>query len=172
MKLLLTSLIIGFLVGSPAEEKKLTKKISGKITTSETYCGGEEPSREMLEQVQAPKPMRGFMIYVKKGTENKLSSPIIDSTYSNSDGKYSFNLPKGEYVLLWKKQLDKSVFEIYKTRKHIHVVVDCMKLWWKKGLTTITVENKNIKNLNFHFQKRCYTPDYIPCLTYTGPEVD
>ena len=172
MKLLLTSLIIGFLAGSSAEEKKLTKKISGKITASESYCGGEQPSREMLEQVQAPKPMRGFMVYVKKGAENKLSSPIIDSTYSNSDGEYSFNLPKGEYVLLQKNQLDKSVFEIYKTSTYIHVVIDCMKLWWEKGLTTITVENKNIKNLNFHFQKRCYTPGSIPCLTYSGPRIE
>jgi len=169
MKLLLTYLIIGLLTGSPGKEKKVTQTITGKITTSGSYCGGMAPSEEMLRNVQATRPMSGFMIYVKKGTENKLSAPILDSTYTNSNGEYSFNLPKGEYVLLQKNQLDKSIFETYKSSKWLQVDSECMESWWKKGLISITVENENIDSLNFHFRKRCFVPEYIPCLRYTGP---
>jgi len=169
MKLLLTYLILGFLTGAPIEEKKITHTISGKVTTAGSYCGGVAPTEEMLQRVQARRPMSGFVIYVKKGTENRLTSPIIDSTYTNSNGEYSFELPKGEYVLIQKNQLDKAIFETYKTSKWIQVDTECMKSWWKKGLATIKVENENIDSLNFHFQKRCFVPEAIPCLRYTGP---
>ena len=70
MKLLLTYLIIGFLASNPAEEKKVKQTISGTITASGSYCGGVAPSNEMLQNAQAKRPMSGFMVYVKKGTEN------------------------------------------------------------------------------------------------------
>ena len=169
MNVFLTYLIIGFLASSPTEEKKVTRKISGTITTSGSYCGGVAPSNEMLQDAQAKRPMSGFMVYVKKGTENKLLSCIVDSTYTDSNGNYSFDLRPGKYVLLQKEQLNKHIFETYKSSKSIQVDLDCMKLWWEKGLSTITVENENIDSLNFHFQKRCFIPLGIPCLRYSGP---
>ena len=168
MNLFLTYLIIGFLASNPTEEKKVTQTISGTITTSGSYCGGVAPSKEMLEDAQATRPMSGFMIYVKKGTENKLSSCIVDSTFTDSKGNYSFDLRPGKYVLLQKEQLNKNIFETYKSSKSIQVDHDCMQLWWKKGLTTITVNTEGMNNLNFHFQKRCFIPLSIPCLRYVG----
>jgi hypothetical protein len=169
MKLLLTSLIIGFLASNPTEEKKVTQTISGTITTSGSYCGGVAPSKEMLEDAQATRPISGFMIYVKKGTENKLSSCIVDSTSTDSKGNYSFDLRPGKYVLLQKEQLNKDVYKTYEASKWLQADVDCMKLWWEKGLSTITVEKENIDSLNFHFQKRCFIPLGISCLRYSGP---
>jgi len=169
MNIFLTYLIIGFLAGGPTEEKKVTQTISGTITTSGSYCGGVAPSEEMLQDVQATKPMSGFVIYVKKGTKNKLSSCIVDSTYTDSKGNYSFDLRPGNYVLLQKEQLNKDVFETYKQSKWMQVDLECMQLWWEKGLTTITVDAESINNLNFHFQKRCFIPLSIPCLRYYGP---
>ena len=169
MNVFLTYLIIGFLASSPTEEKKVTRKISGTITTSGSYCGGVAPSNEMLQDAQAKRPMSGFMVYVKKGTENKLLSCIVDSTYTDSNGNYSFDLRPGKYILLQKEQLNKVVYKTYEASKWLQADVECMKLWWEKGLSTITVENENIDSLNFHFQKRCFIPLGIPCLRYSGP---
>ena len=168
MKLLLTYLIIGFLASSPTEEKKLTQTISGTVTTSGSYCGGVAPSNEMLQDVQATRPMNGFMIYVKKGSENKLSSCIVDSTRTDSNGNYSFDLKPGEYVLLQKEQLNKHIFEKYKSSKSIQVDLDCMQLWWKTGLASVTLGTDSLASFNFHFQKRCFVPLGIPCLRYIG----
>ena len=168
MKALLTYLIIGFLASSSAEEKKVTLTITGSITTSGSYCGGVAPSKEMLQDAQAERPMSGFTVYVKKGTENNLLSYIVDSTCTDSKGNYSFDLRPGKYILLQKEQLNKNIFETYKSSKSIQVDHDCMQLWWKKGLTSITVGNESIDSLNFHFQKRCFVPLSIPCLRYIG----
>ena len=169
MNVFFTYLIVGLLASSPIEEKKLTQTISGTITTSGIYCGGVAPSEEMLQNAQAKRPMSGFMVYVKKGTENKLMSSIVDSARTDSNGNYSFDLKPGEYVLLQKEQLNEDVYKTYEASKWIQADTDCMKLWWKKGLSTITVENQNIDGLNFHFQKRCFVPLGIPCLRYSGP---
>ena len=169
MNIFLTYLIIGFLAGGPTKEKKVTQTISGTITTSGSYCGGVAPSEEMLQDVQATKPMSCFVIYVKKGTKNKLSSCIVDSICTDSSGNYSFNLRPGKYVLLQKNQLNKDVFEKYKQSKWTQVDLECMQTWWEKGLTSITVDSESINNLNFHFQKRCFIPLSVPCLRYTGP---
>lgn len=171
MKLLVAYLAVGLLTGCPTEGKKEVPvlKVSGKVTKSGSYCGGAFPSEETLQNAQAVIPLNGFMVYVKKGSENKLSSPVLDSASTNSDGDYSFKLPKGEYVLLRKNQLDKSVFETYSASSQLQVDVECLEAWWKKGLATITIENENIDSLNFHFRKRCFVPDYMPCLRYTGP---
>jgi hypothetical protein len=169
MNVFFTYLIIGLLASSPTEEKKLTQTISGTITTSGSYCGGVAPSEEILQNAQAKRPLSGFMVYVRKGAENKLLSCIVDSASTDSNGKYSFELKPGEYVLLQKEQLNNDVYKLYAASKWLQVDVDCMKLWWKKGISTITVENENIESLNFHFQKRCFIPLGIPCLRYSGP---
>ena len=169
MKAFLTYLIIGFLASSSAEEKKVTLTITGSITTSGSYCGGVAPSKEMLQDAQAERPMSGFTVYVKKGTENNLLSYIVDSTCTDSKGNYSFDLRPGKYVLLQKEQLNKDVYKTYEASKWLQADVDCMKLWWEKGLSTIAVEKENIDSLNFHFQKRCFIPLGIPCLSYSGP---
>ena len=169
MNLFLTYLIIGFLASNPTVEKKISQTISGTITTSGSYCGGAAPSEEMLQSVQVTRPMSGFMIYIKKGAKNKLLSCIVDSTCTDSSGNYSFDLSPGKYVLLQKNQLNKDVFEKYKQSKWTQVDLECMQMWWEKGLTSITVDSESINNLNFHFQKRCFIPLSVPCLRYTGP---
>ena len=168
MNLFLIYLIVGFLASNPTEQEKKTQRVSGIISTSGSYCGGVAPLKKMLETIQATKPMGDFMIYVKKGSTNKISSCIIDSTYADSNENYSFDLRPGKYVLLQKEQLNKHIFETCKSSKSIQVDIDCMQLWWEKGLSNITVENENIDSLNFHFQKRCFVPLSIPCLKYIG----
>ena len=169
MNVFFTSFIIGLLASIPTEEKKLTQTISGTITTSGSYCGGVAPSKEILQKAQAKRPIGGFMVYVKKGTKNNLLSCIVDSTRTDSNGNYSFDLKPGKYVLLQKEQLNENVYKTYEASKLLQADVDCMKLWWEKGMFTITVENENIDGLNFHFQKRCFVPLGIPCLRYSGP---
>lgn len=170
MKTLLSFLIIQLFIGFPVEEKTTKQTVSGTITTAGSYCGGAAPTDEMLRKVQAVRPMSGFTIYVKKGTENNVSSPIIDSTNTDGNGNYSLSLEPGSYILLQKNQLDKDVLEQYKEpTKWMRADKGCLLRWWEKGLATITVENSAIDSLNFHFQKRCFVPSNIPCLTYTGP---
>jgi len=144
--------------------------VAGTVTQAGSYCGGAAPSDEMLAEVQRVRPMSGFMIYVKKGKENNLNNPVVDSVFTNSEGKYTLYLPKGDYVLLQKNQLTKDILSKYENpTQYLQANKDCLEKWWKAGLTTVSVQSAGLENINFHFQKRCFVPDYLPCLNYTGP---
>ena len=105
--------------------------------------------------------MSGFMVYVKKGADNKLSSCIVDSAlYTDSNGNYSFDLqPRESTFLLQKDQLNKAVFEKRtKLSKWLQADVDCMQAWWEKGLmSTITVgDDENIDQFKFSLSETMF----------------
>lgn len=151
---------------SSSNDAKIT--IHGIVTKSGSYCGGARPTDEMLEQIERSIPYADLKLYIRKGNRNSLDSPVIDSTITNEKGEFKLELNSGSYVLLFKNQLDKSIFNELEKNTNIQIVdQDCLNSWWENGLKLINTETD--QNLTFHFKKRCFLPEGIPCLNYTGP---
>ncbi len=148
-------------------KKKAT--ISGTVTYRPAYCGGAMlPDEEYKERTQE-RPLSGFKIYIKEGTKNDLKKPIIDSTITNENGEFGLQLPEGEYILLSSYQLDKDVFERYKTNEHYILDTNCLSEWWDKGLANVRITGKTKVSFDFFFRKTCFIPLGVPCIIYKGP---
>lgn len=144
--------------------------IEGQLTQSSSYCGGAHPTEEQEREYQREVPF-STKLYVRSGNLNLENSPLIDSVIADGLGKFKFNLPKGEYVIILPSQLNKSSIELYKKMEtsDLHVDELCLSNWWKAGLFQVTVSDSNISGLKHNFHQRCFVPAYLPCFDYTGP---
>lgn len=142
--------------------------MEGKVTLSENYCGGARISDEELIAITKTKPYVNYTVYIRKGESNSLEAPIIDSVKTDFEGKFRIELPKGKYVLLSKHQINTDILGIEKKMKAKITDLDCIKKWWGKGLAEIEMVDRAV-SVNFHIQRRCYLPEGVPCLKYTGP---
>ncbi len=144
-------------------------KVSGTITKSGTYCGGMRPSDDVLESIRMTRPYSGFTIYVRRGEHNDVNSPIIDSTITDENGAFQLSLPKGTYVLISSIQKDKSILTQIEQNQNIEISnSECLNNWWNNGLQKID-SNQTTHSFSIHYTKKCFLPEGIPCLQYTGP---
>ena len=165
---LLLAACAGTEVKTSSENKPLM--VSGKIETSESYCGGAAPPEELLQELQRKKPNSGYKLYIKEGKVNDLKAPIIDSVLTNKDGEFMFNLLPGEYVLLSSNHLNRAVFTRFQDDKYIRINdMDCLETWWQNGMAKLKLDNQPTDTIYFHLKKECFLPLGIPCLAYNGP---
>jgi hypothetical protein len=108
--IILPVLLFGLIVGItswvvPKKKKKAPKKftVTGTIKEVRDYCGGAAPGPEQLNR--KPYPVAGIKLYIRKGIENSATETIVDSIVSGADGKFTVELPAGQYCLVeaWKK---------------------------------------------------------------------
>lgn len=153
--------------GAPSTLPAEHYNVEGKITISSSYCGGAAPDPEMLRALQTPKAFAGKQLYIRKGKTNDLSMPIVDTVIADAEGHFSTQLTRGTYTIISDLQLDRSIFN-RDFGNNIVVDTTCLENWWSSGLTTITLEADTAR-VNFHFSRRCFVPEDIPCLNYMGP---
>lgn len=144
--------------------------IKGKVEFTGRYCGGAAPPESLLENIRKKKPRAGYKLYVRPGKVNDQSASIIDSTDTDENGRFAFNLAPGEYVLLSVYHKNKDIFKTWKNDDYIGISDrDCLEDWWSNGLTSFTLGNQPVEDLYLHFQKQCFLPLGVPCLIYKGP---
>lgn len=148
------------------------KKIEGRLTYTLPYCNGVAPSPEEIEILNTPIPYL-TKLYLKQGTSNTETNPIIDSVVTDSSGAYTFEELPGDYVILLPSQVNRQSINTYLGMEKKFLAVDslCLEKWWEKGLFQISVKDKDIANLNFNFYNKCFVPQFMPCAVYTGPPV-
>jgi hypothetical protein len=66
------------------------------ITSTSQYCGGAQPSQDMLDMLAKPEPMENKVLFVRKNT-NDLRSKILYTITTNVHGRASLKLPPGKY---------------------------------------------------------------------------
>jgi hypothetical protein len=144
--------------------------VQGTLTQSSSYCGGVHPTWEEQMEYQKARPFYTWL-YVRSGKTNKEDSPIIDSVQTDNNGRYSFKLPAGDYVIITPEQRTKEVLNRYKKMENKDLIVDdlCLSGWWKGGLFQVSVVDSAITGLDHNFHSRCFVPVAMPCMTYTGP---
>ena len=153
-------------------KQNLTKQhlVSGKLEQISRYCGGAQPSQQMLDNFKIPKPLKEYTLYLKQGTANDPNASAIDSTTTNDKGEFNFTLPSGEYVIISKTQFSLVNLNAITDQKYIEIYDQkCLEDWFSKGLIQFTVIDRAINDLNLIRNKKCDIPDGIPCLKYTGP---
>lgn len=155
---------------SNIETKSIGKTftVSGTVTQTGSYCGGAVPSKEMLAQLSTPKPYAEKKFHVIKGDTNTPSHKIILSFTTDEQGKFSFSLRPGTYSIIQDEQATPLNVKEYKT-KTISADENCLKIWWAKPYYVLRVKRADITGLEFKFHHRCFLPNDIPCLQYTGP---
>ncbi|MGZ4035365.1 MAG: OstA-like protein, partial [Bacteroidia bacterium] len=150
-------------------EKAGTKRtISGKVTQTRSYCGGAAPSEEMLKDASTPQIYAQKKFYIRKGSLNTTKKGIELSFTSDDNGAFSFQLAPGTYSIIVEEQVNAINVKKY-TTSNLSVDKKCLNDWWKKPYYLLVVTDKNITDLNFNFYHKCFVPDDIPCVEYTGP---
>jgi hypothetical protein len=148
--------------------KKYT--VTGKIEQTAKYCGGAKPTQEVLEGYKQPKPLTEFKLYVKINDLNHQKSAPIDSTITDENGIYSFNLPKGNYIIVSELQLNQTNFESKLAKMQLKITdQDALNNYFKKGMTTFTISQDTIINLDVLIQKKCDIPEGVLGLESIAP---
>ena len=179
IKLALTYLLITVLVvflNSCNNNKAMVKSssdssflITGIVLQTSSYCGGAKPPQELLDKLNTPKAYPDKTFYVRAGSKNDVNEKIVVKFSSKMDGTFSFNLKPGTYSVIMEEQLSMIELTDYNT-KNQKVDEKCLEEWWGKPYYLLEVTDKNITDLKFTFNQRCFLKTDIPCVTYTGPK--
>lgn len=146
-------------------------KVTGSIYVTSDYCGGARPTEEMLDKLKTPKPYVGKKIYIRKGVVNTVDSPILYALVTDDEGKFTAQLPAGNYVIIDEYRINNGFTDslFANTLQNIRTNDPaCIKQWFNDGLAKFKVDkaDQTLPQLNIHQQ--CFRPDGVPCLMYTG----
>lgn len=143
------------------------------ITQTHAYCGGAEPTPELLELLRTPAPFEGKTIHLRKGKTNCIHKKIVTTITTDTTGMVTLNLPAGIYSVVDDDKKDKkkyrSLLKRFSTASASRSAIDkpCLNDWLKQPEAIIEVkEGGNRFTINFHH--RCDW-DAIPCSSYSGP---
>jgi len=145
-------------------------KISGWIHSTSSYCGGAAPDQKTLDLYHTPRPYTGWL-YLREGRSNTNDGLIADSIRPDQNGFFSFDVKKGNYVLIYDLQKNDSILDKLSALESEYISVDkpCLKGWFANGLLKISAEDSLMDSLVFNFHQRCFVPYAIPCISYNGP---
>jgi hypothetical protein len=143
--------------------------ISGKVLQTLSYCGGAKPTQEILDRLSTPKAYPDKTFYVRAGSINDINKKTVVKFNSKMDGTFSFNLKPGTYSIIMEEQLLALNTDDYKAKKQA-VDEKCLQEWWGKPYYILEVTDKNITDLKFTFDHKCFLRTDVPCITYIGPK--
>lgn len=145
-----------------------------RLTKTGSYCGGAAPPQAMLDELATPKPLSGVQFYIRKGTTNKTSDPVIADGTTLASGIISLDLEEGDYFLVFiNKVSDRYYNEIYEKFKNgdaNHAIIDkaCLDKWLSTPDLAFTVKNDAANIFMLNVNEPCPWNE-IPCAEYRGP---
>lgn len=146
-----------------------TYTISGKVTISYSHCGGAMLTEERMKEISQPSPYNGKVFHIRQGAINDLNKPIVTSFTVDANGNFEIKLPKGTYSIIQQEQVQQLDSSKYQSSKYYIVDKPCLQKWWSSPYYLLEVNSKNIKDLAFHFHRRCFIEGDVPCIDYDGP---
>jgi hypothetical protein len=148
--------------------KAQTYQVKGTLLQTFSYCGGANPTQEILDSYSKPKPYPKKIFYIRKGNKNNITNKIIKKFTTDCNGNFSFKLPKGTYSIIVAEQVEPINSKNYNT-KFQTVNDSCLQKWWSEPYYLLSVQKKN-EPLHFTIHHQCYIESDIPCITYVGPK--
>lgn len=175
MPQLLLSLVVFLLVACAAKRPTESQApsggylVSGILTTSQSYCGGAAPTPKMELWYQSQRPLQ-CAVYVRKGATNDPLQPLVDSTVTDTFGRFSFRLPPGDYTLITAEQRDPAILATIAALESPTLLVDtaCLRRWFTEGSFQLPGLAADTSGLNRNFHKHCFVPYSMGCLGYSG----
>ena len=149
--------------------KPVRVTVNGKLMQTSSYCGGAQPSAEMLAEVQKPVPYANKVFYVRKGKVNSTKAEVITSFTTDANGEFSFVITPGTYSIIQEKQLKSLKSSDLKSNGDQVVDAKCMKTWWTKPFYLLEVKTENVTIPDWSIHHPCFVKGDIPCISYNGP---
>ncbi len=137
----------------------LTQSGKGKtifiITKTTPYCGGANPSEEILKEAKKKKIPFGEKFYIIKGYCNVADRKILDTLMMDASGKGVSILKPGCYSIINdfgynKIDVDTSLYDM-----------DCLKKLWETPLFKFEVVKGKSEMFSFNIAEQC--PYNKPC---------
>lgn len=147
--------------------------VNGTVTQSFSYCGGMRPTDEDYYEMTRAKPMSGTF-FIRRGLFNDVNEKIIDTIVSDAHGKFSIQLPKGEYCIIGHDRLDsnyvKSILKNHSKPTQYYSAADsnCLYRWLKSPLTYFKLDSVETTSISWDIHHPCSWDDII-CVDYFGP---
>ncbi len=144
--------------------------LSGVVTETREYCGGANPSDEILEALRRPQPVAHHKLYVRRGSKNALANPILLEFTTDADGKFRIELPEGEYCLIeeGKKGALKIPDFTEENRKLAQTAPlampykltspNCLTDWWRACDKVLRVGKQPATGIQVEFHRGCRPP--------------
>ncbi len=155
-----------------AKVKKQVIKL--RVTQTHAYCGGMEPDKELLEELNTPKALPGKKLVVRKGESNNTALPVVAELTCNGNGVAYCKLAIGKYCIVDERKKDESyikkIYATYKKESQYNSAAnwDCLVDWLKTPDLVFEVLKKDsiFVSVNYHFPCSWYA---TPCVRYHGP---
>lgn len=144
--------------------------ISGTVYEIHQYCGGANPSEEILEAVRRPRPLANYELYVRAGSANALASLVVLKFSSDANGNFQIELPQGEYCVIeaGKKDALKTPDFTEENRKlaktdptaipYSLTSPKCLTEWWQTCDKALRVGKENQTGVKIEFHHGCRPP--------------
>jgi hypothetical protein len=164
--LLMIACSVSSLMCTTSKQNVKTKfQVSGSIMQTVSYCGGAQPSKEILDSCNTPRGVPFGKLFVKEGSKNGESSKIVDTIVANANGNFSISLPAGDYCLVeeWKSK----PYKLPLKTKDQTVDSACYKNLYNTCDFQLNITNKDVENIKILFHRKCLFNQ--PCVSFHGP---
>ena len=152
-------------MSKPAKKKNKKKfLVTGSIMQTASYCGGAQPTQEMIKKLRTPSGIPFGKLFVKKTLVNEEGARIIDTIRADANGNFSITLPAGNYCLVeeWKSK----PFKLPLNSKMQTVDAACYRKLYNTCDYQLNI-TEDMPDLKFNFHRPCYFN--LPCISYKGP---
>lgn len=152
-----------------APASKNLHSLSGVVTSTRSYCGGAAPSEAMLQKFRMPIPVSGMKFHLRKGNTNDLSAKIIGTCTTDAEGKFSIQLPDGEYCLINDERVRMPDEKQLTANTSLHYGEECQAEWILQCDASFVISGKDLTLDTLRYHERCFVSYLSPCIRYTGP---
>ncbi len=154
----------------PAPASPEDWRVYGQVLETRDYCGGANPSHEMLEYLRTAHPVAGMKLYIRGGEVNRLENPILQTVTSDAQGKFQTSLPPGDYCFVGEAKKDElKVPDFTKENQQIAASPgsgrpykltseQCLRAWWSTCDKTIQVQQQDLRGVVIPFHRGCNPP--------------
>ena len=153
-----------------ARQPERRVQVSGTVFETREYCGGANPSEEILEAVRRPRPLANHEMYVRAGPTNALKNQVLLKFTTDEKGNFQIALPAGEYCILeaGKKNALKIPDFTEENRKlaktepaaipYSLTSPNCLTEWWQTCDKVFRVGKKNQTGMRIELSRGCHPP--------------
>ncbi len=136
------------------------RTVSGRVVQTSEYCGGAAPTEEMLESLRKEKPFPHKELFIRAGTLNKYSWPIVQKFTSDAEGSFKIALPPGDYCVVDASKKDelKIPATAKGNQKEGESRANCLQKWYRTCDKILNVGKQNLKGVVIKFHHPCNPP--------------
>lgn len=158
---------IDTIAGSTQVDTAAPWDLKGQLLWSIDYCGGAQPSDEMLAEMEALKPLEDQALIVRAGTRNALGTPVVARTKTDHEGRFRIALPPGDYCICLAEKEKKRSYAFM--TDEVQAVDDpCDSQWLQTCDILVRRQDKRHDRYKATFEQHCDVQTLSPCVSYHG----